>query len=255
MGLEADRRRQQGRPARCAAGLRSINATFDLFDKLGATDEQLDFPVVYASALNGWTPDASAGRAQRRPAAAVRRDPVSMCRARRRCRGPLQLQICSLDYSSYVGASASAASTRARCAPAMDVLVMQGRTARRTHRRRGADQPGADLRGPGAQAGRRSRSRRHRADQRHRGHRHRRARCTDLDDPVPLPMLKVDEPTLTMNFCVNTSPLAGREGKFVTSRQICATGSSASCRATSRCASRRPTRTASSRSRAAANCT
>ena len=43
---------------------------------------------------------------------------------------------------------------------------------------------------------------------------------TDLDDPQPLPMLQVDEPTLTMNFCVNTSPLAGREGKFVTSRQI-----------------------------------
>ena len=43
---------------------------------------------------------------------------------------------------------------------------------------------------------------------------------TDLDDPVPLPMLNVDEPTLTMNFCVNNSPLAGREGKFVTSRQI-----------------------------------
>ena len=43
---------------------------------------------------------------------------------------------------------------------------------------------------------------------------------TDSDDPRPLPMLRIDEPTLTMNFCVNTSPLAGREGKFVTSRQI-----------------------------------
>jgi GTP-binding protein len=57
---------------------------------------------------------------------------------------------------------------------------------------------------------------------------------TSLDDPRPLPMLVVDEPTLTMNFCVNTSPLAGREGKFVTSRQIRDRLQTANCRATSR---------------------
>ena len=78
---------------------------------------------------------------------------------------------------------------------------------------------------------------------------------TDLDDPQPLPMLQVDEPTLTMNFCVNTSPLAGREGKFVTSRQIrdrldreLQSNVALRVQAT-------PTRTASSRSRAAASCT
>jgi GTP-binding protein len=77
---------------------------------------------------------------------------------------------------------------------------------------------------------------------------------TSVDDPAPLPMLKVDEPTLTMNFCVNTSPLAGREGKFVTSRQIWdrlqkELQSNVALRSRSRA------RTASSRSRAAANCT
>jgi hypothetical protein len=64
-----------------------------------------------------------------------------------------------------------------------------------------------------------SRGRRHRLDQRHRGSRHRR-HALRPDQPEALPLLTVDEPTLTMNFQVNTSPLAGREGKFVTSRQI-----------------------------------
>ena len=68
-------------------------------------------------------------------------------------------------------------------------------------------------------------------------------------------MLKVDEPTLTMNFCVNNSPLAGREGKFVTSRQICATACRRELQTNVALRVRKPTRTASSKSRAAANCT
>ena len=80
-----------------------VNQTFDLFDKLGATEEQLDFPVVYASALKGWATTATSRQARARPAAAVRGHPQTRAGARRRSRRPLQLQICSLDYSSYVG--------------------------------------------------------------------------------------------------------------------------------------------------------
>jgi GTP-binding protein len=81
-----------------------VNQTFDLFDKLGATEEQLDFPVVYASALNGYAgplTETDVRRGDLRPLfdAILKHVPG----ARRRSDGPLQLQICSLDYSSYVG--------------------------------------------------------------------------------------------------------------------------------------------------------
>ncbi|MFZ5540750.1 MAG: GTP-binding protein, partial [Pseudomonadota bacterium] len=79
-----------------------VNATFDLFDKLGATEDQLDFPVVYASALNGYagtTPDVRGGDMRPLFEAILAHVPVRDDDPD----GPLQLQICSLDYSSYVG--------------------------------------------------------------------------------------------------------------------------------------------------------
>ena len=204
------------RPGR-APGLRRSTPTFDLFDKLGATEEQLDFPVVYASGLNGWatlearatigTDLAPLFDAMLEHVPAHEGDPDD----------PLQLQICSLDYSTYVGRIGIGRINQGTLKPMQDVAVLQ---RPRQHAGQGARQPGAEVRGPRARAGDRGRPGRHRADQRHRGHRHRRHADRASSDPLPLPMLKVDEPTLTMNFCVNNSPLAGREGKFVTSRQI-----------------------------------
>jgi GTP-binding protein len=192
-----------------------INATFDLFDKLGASEEQLDFPVVYASGLNGWaTLEPGTVGSDLAPLfeAIVKHvpphegDPAA----------PLQLQICSLDYSSYVGRIGIGRISAGTIRPGMDVAVCEGLEAPPKKGRvnqvltfEGLERRVADSAGPGdivlvngiedIGIG---------------------VTLTSLDDPHPLPMLQVDEPTLTMNFCVNTSPLAGREGKFVTSRQI-----------------------------------
>jgi len=196
-----------------------INAAFDLFDKLGATDEQLDFPVVYASGINGWTsleegepgaqwgPDMSALFSTiLKHVPSQKGDPAA----------PLQLQISALDYSSFVGRIGVGRISQGTIKPGMDVAVMEGPDGKTTKGRinqvltfQGLDRMQTALAGPGdivlingiEEIG-------------------IGVTVTSLADPQPLPMLKVDEPTLTMNFCVNTSPLAGREGKYVTSRQI-----------------------------------
>ena len=192
-----------------------INATFDLFDKLGATEDQLDFPVVYASGLNGWaslkehevTSDLSALFD-----AVLRHVPPHEGDEN----APLQLQICSLDYSSYVGRIGIGRVNAGTIRPAMDVAVCEGlegepRKARvnQVLKFDGLERVQADSAGPGdivlingiedIGIG---------------------VTLTEFERPVPLPMLRIDEPTLTMNFCVNNSPLAGREGKYVTGRQI-----------------------------------
>ncbi len=192
-----------------------INTTFDLFDKLGATEEQLDFPIVYASGLNGFaglTEDVRSG--DMRPLfdtvlkhVPVRNDDVD---------GPLQLQIISLDYNSYVGKIGVGRVNRGRVRPGQDVVVKFGPEGEPIKGRinqvlkfKGLDRELVDS----AEAG--DIVLINGIDEIGIG-------CT-LCDPATqeaLPMLKIDEPTLTMNFMVNTSPLAGREGKFVTSRQI-----------------------------------
>jgi GTP-binding protein len=196
-----------------------INAAFELFDKLGATEDQLDFPVVYASGLNGWAsltegkegeqwgPDMSAlFDTVLKHVPAHEGDPAA----------PLQLQISSLDYSTFVGRIGVGRINAGTLKAPMDVLVMEGPDGRSYKGRinqvqtfEGLERMAATEAGPGeivlingiADIG-------------------IGVTVTSVDDPQPLPMLKVDEPTLTMNFCVNNSPLAGREGKFVTSRQI-----------------------------------
>ncbi|MEW6695553.1 GTP-binding protein TypA/BipA [Tepidimonas thermarum] len=196
-----------------------INAAFDLFDKLGATDEQLDFPVVYASGLNGW-----ASLTEGEPGQAWGTDMAPLFETILRhvpahqgdASAPLQLQISSLDYSSYVGRIGVGRINAGTLRPGMEVLVCEGAEGPRRKGRinqvltfQGLERVLADSAGPGDIV-----------------------LINGIEDigigvtvcdplqPQPLPMLKVDEPTLTMNFCVNTSPLAGREGKFVTSRQI-----------------------------------
>jgi len=192
-----------------------VNATFDLFDKLGATEAQLDFPVIYASGLNGWATLAKGETGtdlgplfdavlQHVPAHEGSPD------------DPLQLQICSLDYSTYVGRIGIGRINQGTLKPMQDVAVYSGPDSTPIKARvnqvlkfEGLERQQASEAGPGdivlingiegIGIG---------------------VTLTDLENPLPLPMLQVDEPTLTMNFCVNNSPLAGREGKFVTSRQI-----------------------------------
>jgi GTP-binding protein len=192
-----------------------INQTFDLFDKLGATDEQLDFPIVYASGLNGYaglTPDVRSGDMRPLFDAVLEHVPVRPADPE----GPLQLQITSLDYSSYVGRIGVGRITRGRIKPGMQVAVRSGPDGAILNRKinqvlsfKGLERVqvesaeagdivlinGIEEIGIGVTI------------------------CSP-EQPEALPMITVDEPTLTMNFLVNSSPLAGREGKFVTSRQI-----------------------------------
>ncbi|OGS98611.1 MAG: GTP-binding protein TypA [Gallionellales bacterium RIFCSPLOWO2_02_FULL_59_110] len=191
-----------------------INKTFDLFDKLGATEEQLDFPVVYASALNGYaTLDLAKPSTDMRPLfdAVLRHVPVPETDVD----APLQLQISALDYSSFVGRIGVGRVRRGRVRPGQDVMVMSGNNPPKRARInqvlgfRGIERVpleealagdivlinGIDEIGIGVT-------------------------LADMSKPEALPMPRVDEPTLTMNLMVNTSPLAGQEGKFVTSRQI-----------------------------------
>ncbi|AOJ02075.1 MULTISPECIES: translational GTPase TypA [Burkholderia] len=192
-----------------------INQTFDLFDKLGATEEQLDFPIVYASGLNGYASlDPAARDGDMRPLfeAILEHVPVRPADPD----APLQLQITSLDYSTYVGRIGVGRITRGRIKPGMPVVMRFGPEGDVLSRKinqvlsfEGLERVqvesaeagdivlinGIEDVGIGATI------------------------CA-VDTPEALPMITVDEPTLTMNFLVNSSPLAGREGKFVTSRQI-----------------------------------
>lgn len=196
-----------------------VNQTFDLFDKLGATEEQLDFPVIYASALNGFagfTDDAEElkkiGNMKAIFDTILEKVPVRDDDPD----GPLQMQISSLDYSSYVGKIGIGRIKRGRIKPLQEVLIMNGPDSEPKRakvnqvlkfqglERKLVDEAeagdivlinGIEEIGIGTT-------------------------LTDVNHPDALPLLHVDEPTLTMNFHVNTSPLAGKEGKFVTSRQI-----------------------------------
>ncbi len=196
-----------------------VNAAFDLFDKLGATDEQLDFPVVYASGINGWTSleEGAPGEQWGPDMSALFNTVLKHVPAQSGdATAPLQLQVSALDYSTFVGRIGVGRISQGTIKPGMNVAVMEGTDGKTITGRinqvltfQGLDRVQVTEAGPGdivlingiesLGIG---------------------VTVTDPVNPQPLPMLKVDEPTLTMNFCVNTSPLAGREGKYVTSRQI-----------------------------------
>ena len=192
-----------------------INHTFDLFDKLGATEEQLDFPIVYASALEGWATEDLAQKSDNlKPLfeAILKNVPVRADDPN----GPLQLQICSLDYSSYVGRIGIGRITRGTIKSGQQVSVLNGPDSTPVNAKvnqiqvfKGLERTTVDQ----AEAG--DIVLVNGIEQIGIG-----VTITDTEHPDALPLLKVDEPTLTMNFQVNTSPLAGREGKFVTSRQL-----------------------------------
>jgi GTP-binding protein len=188
-----------------------VNQTFDLFDKLGAAEDQLDFPVIYASALQGWSsrnPKETGADMQPLFDAILEHVPVRD----EDPDAPLQLQICSLDYSSYVGKIGIGRIRRGRLRPAQEVLLLPGSQKAKINQvlmfeglaRKPVDEAEAGdivlING---------------IDEVSIGD-----TICDPEHPEALPALKVDEPTLTMNFLVNASPLAGREGRYVTSRQL-----------------------------------
>ncbi len=196
-----------------------LNQTFDLFDKLGATEEQLDFPVIYASALEGvagFTEDIEElkkiGNMRAIFDTVIEKVPVRDDDPN----APLQLQICSLDYSSYVGKIGIGRVHRGRIHAGSEVCIMNGPddTPKKAKINQllmfqGLDRTLVDS----AEAG--DIVLVNGIEELSIG-----TTITAVDQPEALPLLKVDEPTLAMNFQVNSSPLAGREGKFVTSRQI-----------------------------------
>ncbi len=191
-----------------------LNQTFDLFDRLGATSEQLDFPVIYASALHGFAgevPGLSEGDMTPLLEAVISHVPPPRVDEE----GPLQLQVSSLDYSAYVGVLGIGRVSRGRVRVNMPVSIVGAGGDMRTGRigelfgfhgleRRRINTAGAgDI-----------------------------VMFSGIDDllisdtlchpdhPEALPALRVDEPTISMTFQVNKSPFAGREGRFLTSRQI-----------------------------------
>ncbi len=191
-----------------------INHTFDLFDKLGATEEQLDFPVIYASGLNGFAViNENDERKDMRPLfeAVLKHVPPPQVDAD----GPLQLQICSLDYSTYMGQLGIGRIKRGRIRPNQEVVALYGDESRGKAKVsqiltfQGLERAPTEYAEAGdivMIAG---------VDQVNIG-----VTLCDPENPEALTPIAVDEPTLTMNFMVNNSPQAGREGKFVTSRQI-----------------------------------
>jgi GTP-binding protein len=191
-----------------------LDQTFELFDRLGATNEQLDFPVIYASALIGYAglePGVREGDMTPLFEAIVQhvRPPVVDPE------GPLQLQVSSLDYDSYVGMLGIGRITRGRAVAGTTISIVGANGKIRTGRL-------GELYGflglnrykvPEASAGDivvfSGIEELYISDT-----------VCDREHPEALPPLKVDEPTITMTFQVNKSPLAGKEGKFLTSRHI-----------------------------------
>ncbi|MGI2028865.1 translational GTPase TypA [Endozoicomonas acroporae] len=191
-----------------------MDQVFDLFDRLGATDEQLDFPVIYASALNGVAghePDNLANDmtplfemiTERVPAPPVNVD------------GPLQMQISALDYNSYVGVIGIGRITRGVLKPGQQIVLVDRDNKQRKAK---VQQVMGHLGLERVEVA--------------------KARAGDIvcitgidklnisdticdpERPEMLPPLTVDEPTVSMTFQVNDSPFAGQDGKFVTSRNI-----------------------------------
>ena len=191
-----------------------IDQVFDLFDTLGATEEQLDFPVIYASAINGIAgEDYEAMAGDMSPLFQAIVDKVAPPEVN--ADGPLQLQISAFDYSSYVGVIGVGRITRGELTPNTPVAVVD---------REGNQRNGKVLQVMGYLGLERVEAQRAEAGD---------IVCvTGIDalnisdtlcdpaSPEALPALTVDEPTVSMTFQVNDSPFAGREGKYVTSRNI-----------------------------------
>lgn len=191
-----------------------VDQVFDLFDRLGATEEQLDFPVIYASALNGVAGLSADQLADdMTPLFEMITDKVPAPEVDRE--GPLQMQISALDYDSYVGVVGVGRITRGKLAPNQQVIVVDSEN--KTRKGKVLSVKGymglERIETPLAEAG-------------------DIVAVTGIDglgisdtlcDPdcvEALPPLTVDEPTVSMMFMVNDSPFAGLDGKYVTSRNL-----------------------------------
>ena len=191
-----------------------LDQTFELFDQLGATDEQLDFPVVYASALRGYAGlDDQVRSGDMRPlfetiVERVPPPPVDID-------GPFQMRISSLDYSAYVGVIGIGRVQRGAVRPNQQICVIDCDGRQRNARilqvlgfdglsrvEVGSAQAGDIIAVTGVDDLQISDT------------------LCDRAAPEALPPLTVDEPTISMTFRVNNSPFAGREGKYLTSRQL-----------------------------------
>jgi GTP-binding protein len=191
-----------------------VDQTFELFDKLGANDQQLDFPVIYASALQGW---ATTDYTERRPDMNALFEAIlaHVPPPQTEIAAPLQLQISTLAYNSYVGRIGIGRIRKGSVRPGQIVTLLFGQEDR------GTAKVGQVLTYKGLE--------REPVDEAFAGDIvaitgveavNIGVTVCDPESAQALPPILVDEPTIAMNFQVNTSPLAGREGKYVTSRQL-----------------------------------
>ncbi|MDD2661225.1 MAG: translational GTPase TypA [Methylococcales bacterium] len=191
-----------------------VDQTFDLFDRLGATDEQLDFPIVYASAINGYAGlEHTITGGDMTPlfetiVEKVSPPPVDMD-------GPFQMQVSSLDYNTYVGVIGIGRIQRGVIKPNMPLIIVN---------REGVERRGRMLQVFGFHGLDRVEVQEARAGDIIAFTGVEKLEISDTlchpDAVEAMTPLTVDEPTVTMTFQVNNSPFAGKEGKFLTSRQI-----------------------------------
>ncbi|MCH8894797.1 MAG: translational GTPase TypA [Proteobacteria bacterium] len=191
-----------------------LDQTFDLFDRLDATDEQLDFPVIYASALHGYSSlDSTVRQGDMTPLLSAIVEHVAPPQVDRE--GTLQLQVSSLDYDAYVGLlgigrvqRGSVQANSAVCVVAPDGSVRKARVLE-LHAFHGLEREKIQRADAGNIIVFSGIDKLNISD----------TLCA-VDHPDPLPALAVDEPTISMTFQVNKSPFSGQDGKFLTSRQI-----------------------------------
>ncbi len=191
-----------------------IDQVFDLFDQLGATDEQLDFPIIYASSINGYASlEDDVREGDMTPMFETIVEKVAAPKVD--IKAPLQMQITALDYSSFVGAIGIGRITRGTIKKNQQVMIMSADGTERKGKVAGLmgfmGLEKVDI--DSAEAG--------------------NIACItgiegisisdtvcDVENAEALPPLSVDEPTVSMAFRVNDSPFAGQDGKYITSRNI-----------------------------------